>query len=115
MFENLKRKKARLIEGTDSLPFDIIFEKLENHSPCPDYDTVPLSRISSVASPSGSRYVANFPCSSTILNKMNLLLDPHYTAKCKLLVTQPAGGFCGSWRAVSQSVGGEVGGRATAT
>lgn len=115
MFENLKRKKARLIEGTSSLPFEIIFEKLENHSQCPDYETVPLSRISSVASPSRSRYVANFPCSSTILNKMNLLLDLHYTARCKLLVTQPASGFCGSWRAVSQSKGRKVGGRATVT
>lgn len=108
MFENLKRKKARLIEGTNSLPFEIIFEKSENHSQRPDYETVPLSRVSSVASPSGSRYVANFPCSSTILNKINLLLDLHYTARCKLLVSQPASGFCGFWRAVSQSMGGKL-------
>lgn len=45
-FLNLKRKKARLIEGTNSLPFEVIFEKSDNSSQCPDYETAPLSRVS---------------------------------------------------------------------
>lgn len=104
-----------MIEGTNSLPSEVVFEKSEHSSQCPDYGTGPLSGVSYVTFPSGSRYVANFPCSSTILNKMNLLLDLHYTTRCKLLVTQPASGFCGSPRAVSQSVGWKVGDKATLT